>query len=57
MTQILNKILYIYFGALIPITLVKLGIIQLDFKTNIVILYLLFALGISIYIFLILLGW
>lgn len=56
-TQILTKILYLYIGALVPLTLAKLNICTIDLQTNIVIHYLLVILIGAITLFFSLLGW
>lgn len=55
-SQVLLKVLYLYAGALIPVILAKLTIIKIDSRTNIVMPLLIFALLISIWLFMLVLG-
>lgn len=55
-SQVLLKVLYLYAGALIPVILAKLTIIEIDSRTNIVMPLLIFALLISIWLFMLVLG-
>ena len=55
-TEILSKVLWLYAGALIPVSLAKLTIIDLDGQTNIMTAVLVFLLIGSIYLFLLVLG-
>lgn len=56
-SQILNKIALMFAGALIPIYLAKLTIIELDNRTNTVMPTLVFVLIISVALFAKLLGY
>ena len=55
-SQIMSKICWLFAGALIPVYLAKLQIIELDQQTNVVMPTLIGALCLSIFLFLKILG-
>ena len=55
-SQIMSKICWLYAGALIPVYLAKMQIVQINQQTNVIMPTLIGLLGFSIFIFLKLLG-